>query len=66
MIIHDLRARGEPMKLAGKMLEMIGMVIVLVGFLYGVEFSLIKFELTALVVGSAVFYAGWMIEKKSS
>lgn len=42
------------------------MVIVLVGFLYGVEFSLIKFELTALVVGSAVFYAGWMIEKKSS
>lgn len=50
--------------MVGKMLELIGMVIVLVGFLYGVQFSLIKFELGALGIGAAVFYGGWMLEKK--
>lgn len=52
--------------MVGKMLELVGMVIVLVGFLYGVWFSLIKFELGALAVGSAVFCAGWLLERSRS
>ena len=49
---------------AGKLLELIGMIIVLVGFLYGIQFSLIRFELSALAIGGAVFVVGWLIEKK--
>lgn len=45
-------------------MELVGMVIVLVGFLYGIQFSLIKFELGALGIGASVFYAGWLLEKK--
>lgn len=52
------------MKAAGKFLELIGMVVVLSGLLFGVQFSLIKFELGALFAGAAIFYAGWMMEKK--
>ena len=52
------------MKTAGKFLELIGMVVVLSGLLFGMQFSLIKFELGALFVGSAIFYCGWMMEKK--
>ena len=50
----------------GKLLELIGMIVVLSGFLFGVKYSLIKFELGALAVGSAVFYLGYLLEKKSS
>jgi len=50
----------------GKLLELIGMMVVLSGFLFGVKYSLIKFELGALAVGSAVFYLGYLLEKKSS
>ena len=53
------------MKWAGKMLEMIGMVIVAAGLLYGISYSLIRFELGALAIGSIIFYAGWLIEKKA-
>jgi hypothetical protein len=53
------------MKWAGKMLELIGMVIVAAGFLYGVGMSLIKFELMALAIGSCVFLAGWLLEKQA-
>jgi hypothetical protein len=49
----------------GKFLELIGMVIVLCGFLYGVKFSLMSFELTSLFVGSAIFYGGYLLEKKT-
>ena len=49
----------------GKILELIGMVIVLAGFLYGINYSLIKFELGALAIGSIVFCAGWLLEKKA-
>jgi inner membrane protein involved in colicin E2 resistance len=52
------------MKWMGKTLEMIGMVIVAAGFLYGVLYSLIKFELGALVIGSMVFFVGWRLEKR--
>jgi hypothetical protein len=52
------------MRWAGKMLELIGMVIVLAGLLYGITYSLIKFELGALFIGSAVFYAGYLLEKR--
>ena len=52
------------MKVFGKVLELIGMVIVLSGLLFGLQFSLIKFEIGALFAGSAIFYCGWMIEKK--
>jgi hypothetical protein len=48
----------------GKLLELIGMVVVLSGFLYGIKFSLIRFELGALVIGSAIFYGGWLLERK--
>ncbi len=47
------------------MLELIGMVIVAAGFLYGIGMSLVKFELTALMIGSMVFIAGWLLEKKA-
>ena len=47
------------------MLELIGMIVVLCGFLYGVRYSLIRFELGALVIGSAIFYTGWFLEKKT-
>jgi hypothetical protein len=50
--------------MVGKTMELVGMVIVLVGFLYGIQFSLIKFELGALGIGASVFYAGWLLEKK--
>jgi len=49
----------------GKMLEMIGMVVVLSGFIYGFKYNLIKFELGALAVGSAIFIGGWLLEKKA-
>ena len=49
---------------AAKMLELVGMVVVLTGFLYGVRFSLIRFELGALAVGGAIFYCGWLLEKR--
>jgi hypothetical protein len=52
------------MKWIAKMLELIGMVIVLAGLLYGINYSLIKFELNALVIGGMVFCAGWLLEKK--
>jgi inner membrane protein involved in colicin E2 resistance len=48
----------------GKMMELIGMIVVLCGFLYGVRYSLIRFELGALLVGSAIFYGGWLLEKR--
>ena len=57
--------RDAEMKMWGKLLELIGMVIVLSGFLYGVKFSLMSFELTALFVGSAIFYGGYLLEKKT-
>jgi len=47
------------------MLELIGMVVVAAGFLYGVQYSLVRFELGALGIGGAIFYIGWLIEKKS-
>jgi len=53
------------MRWAGKMLELIGMVIVAAGLLYGMGMSLIKFELTAFAIGSCVFLAGWLLEKKA-
>ena len=49
----------------GKMLEMIGMVIVAAGLLYGVGYSLIRFELGALAIGSMIFYSGWLLEKRA-
>jgi hypothetical protein len=52
-------------KVAGKFLELIGMVVVLSGFLFGVQFSLIKFELGALFAGGAIFYCGWLMERKT-
>jgi len=48
----------------GKLLELIGMVVVLSGLLFGMKYSLIKFELSALFIGSAVFTVGWILEKK--
>ena len=53
------------MRWLGKMLELIGMVIVLAGLLYGMNYSLISFELSALAIGGAVFCAGWLLEKRT-
>ncbi len=50
----------------GKLLELVGMIVVLSGFLFGVKYSLIKFELGALAAGSAIFYFGYLLEKKSA
>jgi hypothetical protein len=53
------------MRWAGKMLELIGMVIVAAGFLYGVQHSLVRFELATLAVGGLIFYIGWLVERKA-
>lgn len=53
------------MKWTGKILELVGMVVVAAGFLYGVQYSLVRFELGALAIGCAIFYIGWLVEKKS-
>lgn len=53
------------MKIWGKLLELVGMVVVLCGFLYGVKFSLVRFELMALFVGSAIFYGGYLLERRT-
>ncbi len=64
---HDslLIAPALIMKWTGKMLELIGMVVVAAGFLYGVQYSLVRFELGALAIGSLIFYVGWLIEKRT-
>jgi hypothetical protein len=49
---------------AGKILELLGLVIVLSGFLFGFQHNLIRFELMALAAGGAVFTVGWLLEKK--
>jgi hypothetical protein len=53
------------MKWTGKMLELVGMVVVAAGFLYGLQYSLVRFELGALAIGSLIFYIGWLIERKA-
>jgi hypothetical protein len=52
------------MKFAGKFLELVGLILVASGFLFGVQYSLIKFELAALAIGCLIFYIGYLIEKK--
>jgi hypothetical protein len=52
------------MKFTGKFLELVGLIVVASGFLFGIQYSLIKFELAALGIGSLIFYIGWLIEKK--
>lgn len=50
---------------SAKMLQLIGLLVVLSGLLIGIQQSLIRFELTAFVVGCAIFYAGRLLEKKT-
>ncbi len=50
----------------GKLIELIGMIVVLSGFLFGVKYSLIKFELGSLAAGTAIFYLGYLLEKRSA
>ena len=52
------------MKFTGKFLEVVGLIVVASGFLFGVQYSLIKFELAALAIGSLIFYIGYLLEKK--
>jgi hypothetical protein len=52
-------------KWTGKMLEVVGMMVVAAGFLYGIQYSLVRFELGALAIGSLIFYIGWLIERKA-
>lgn len=52
------------MKFTGKFLELVGLIVVASGLLFGVQYSLIKFELTALAIGSLIFYIGYLLEKK--
>jgi hypothetical protein len=49
---------------SAKMLQLVGLLIVLSGLLIGIQQSLIRFELTAFVLGTAIFYAGRFLEKK--
>ncbi|MGH9857224.1 MAG: hypothetical protein ACRD4B_05210 [Acidobacteriota bacterium] len=53
------------MKWTGKMLELVGMVVVAAGLLYGLQYSLVRFELGALAIGSLIFYIGWLVERKA-
>jgi hypothetical protein len=53
------------MRFTAKLFELIGMVVVAAGFLYGIQYSLIRFELGALVIGGGIFLIGWWMEKKS-
>lgn len=52
------------MKSTGKFLELISLIVVASGFLFGVQYSLIKFELAALAIGCLIFYIGYLLEKK--
>ena len=47
-----------------KLLQLIGLIVVLTGFLYGWKYNLIRFELGALAIGSLLFYGGWLMERK--
>jgi hypothetical protein len=49
----------------GKLLELVGMMVVLAGFLYGLKFNVVRFELAALAIGSLIFVGGWYLEKKT-
>jgi hypothetical protein len=61
----DWRLRPRPgMKFTGKFLQLVGLIVVASGFLFGIQYSLIKFELAALGIGSLIFYIGWILEKK--
>lgn len=50
---------------SAKMLQLIGLLVVLSGLLIGIQQSLIRFELSAFAVGCAIFYAGRLLEKKT-
>jgi hypothetical protein len=49
---------------AGKILELVGLMVVLSGFLFGFHYNLVRFELGALAAGCAIFYFGWLLEKR--
>jgi hypothetical protein len=49
---------------AGKILELVGLVVVLSGFLFGFQYNLVRFELGALAAGGFIFYVGWLLEKR--
>ena len=47
-----------------KLLELIGLVIVPCGLLYGIQYNLMRFELGAFGVGGVIFLMGWLLERK--
>lgn len=50
---------------AGKMLEIMGLVLLPLGLLYGMQGrpDAMRVELTLLCMGGAAFLAGWLLER---
>ena len=48
----------------GKFLELIGMVVILVGLVGGIQYDfLFKYELYCFAGGCVLFIVGWLLEK---
>jgi len=50
--------------LAGRLFQLIGMILLPIGLLYGLAKNQIDVEVRLLVVGGAFFLAGWLLARK--
>ena len=50
--------------LAGRFLQLIGMIILPIGLLYGLAKDQLDIEVRLLVIGGAFFVIGWLIAHK--
>jgi len=50
--------------LAGRLLQLIGMILLPMGLLYGLVKDQIDVEVRMLVIGGAFFLVGWMIARQ--
>ena len=51
--------------IAGKILEACGIAALLLGLVQGMEFNDMYTDLYFFIAGMAVFFVGWMLEKKA-
>ncbi|HVR41741.1 MAG TPA: hypothetical protein VMU84_21770 [Thermoanaerobaculia bacterium] len=49
----------------GRLLQLIGMIILPIGLMYGLVKDEIQVEVRLLAIGGFLFLAGWLISKKS-
>jgi hypothetical protein len=48
----------------GRVLQVIGMVLLPIGFSYGMFHDDIQLEVRLLFIGGALFFAGWLLARK--